>query len=287
MKRRRSTSSAIAWTALLCVAWVSIASGASADQTSALLPTDPEARQAMAVAASAFPPDQVTTDVTRLAGEYSFGNGFDLNCTLVISPDGRFVYQLCSCDTVVDKVSGRVLLQNGYLKLQPEEPRTKWPQGIASVMNPVTWGQRVYLIPQDDYLGFSNQVNRGVEPVSHGSMGHYLLREGDWDRPVQGKPSLPPEWQERLLEKPVTGTVAGKDPSDRWIISLGKDHGVYDGMELSAWSPDLRRFVTIIVIETGQDTSAVQIASPPLDQSIQGWTVYSRVAPPGQEKQDP
>jgi hypothetical protein len=248
-----------------------------------LLPSDPEARQAMAVAASVVPPEQVTSDVMRLAGEYGYGNGFDRNCTLEISPDGRFIYKLCNCETVVDQAAGKVVLQDGQVLLQPERPRQQWPRGMATVLVPVTWDQRLYLVPQNDILGFSNQVNRGVEPVSRGSMGNYFLREGDWDRPAEGKPDLPGEWKERLLDKPVTGLVAGKDPSGRWIINLGKDHGVYDGMELSAWAPDLRRFVTIVVTETGTHTSAVRTVNSLPGVAIQGWTVYSRVVPPGQQ----
>lgn len=251
----------------------------------AMLPEDPDVRQAMAVAASVIPPDQATSDIARLAGEYTFGNGFDLNCTLVISPDGRFAYRYCSCDTVLDDITGNILIYNGQVILQTDRPRQSWPRGISSVMTPITWGQRLYLIPQDDYLGFSNEINRGVEPISHGSMGHYFLREGDWDRPADGKPNLPEEWQTRLLDEPLTGVVAGKDPSRRWIINLGHQHGVYNGLELSAWAPDLRRFVTIVVTDSGHETSAIQITTPGMENtSILGWTVYSRIAPPVVEK---
>lgn len=259
---------------------------APGQDSSALL--DPQARQAMAVAASVTPPEHATTDILRLAGEYAYGNGFDLNCTLVLSPDGRFVYKRCDCEVVVEEVRGTAVLQNGELVLQTEQPRENWPSGMYGVMIPVRWGQRLYLLPQDDFLGFSNQVNRGVEPISTGSMGRYFLREGDWDRPADGKPSLPAEWQKRLLEQPVRGTVTGKDPSGRWMINLGKKHGVYDGMELSAWATDLRQFVTINVVETGAESSAISIErSKPRDQQLTGWIVYSRVVPPGQEKKDP
>lgn len=248
---------------------------------------DPQARQAMAVAASVTPPEHATTDILRLAGEYSYGNGFDLNCTLVLSPDGRFVYKRCDCEVVVEEVVGRAALKDGELVLEAEVPRKSWPSGMHGVMIPVTWGQRLYLLPQDDFLGFSNQVNRGVEPISTGSMGRYFLREGDWDRPADGKPSLPHEWQQRLLEHPVRGTMTGKDPAGRWMINLGKKHGVYDGMELSAWAPDLRQFVTINVVETGAESSAVSVErTQSRNQQLTGWIVYSRVVPPGQEKKD-
>lgn len=261
-----------------------ITAPASAQQLpSSILPEDTEARQAAAVAASVIPPEHVTSDVVRLAGEYSYGNGYDLNCTLEISPDGHFLYKSCKYDRVIDQAAGCVVLQNGQLVLQPQIEPGEWPKGMGNVLMPVAWGQRLYLVPANDIRGFSNQVNRGLEPVRRGNMGSYFLREGDWDRPVVGKPDLPEEWKDRLLEKPVTGLVAGRDPSNRWIIDLGKDHGVYDGMELSAWAPGLRQFVTILVTETGTHTSAIKIVGAPENTRIQGWTVYSRVVPPGQE----
>lgn len=263
--------------AVLCTA---ILTAALAQQFPSLLPTDPQERQAVTAAASVIPPDQATSDIRTLAGEYSYGNGFDRNCTLEISPDGRFLYRKCDCERVVDQAVGTVELQDGRVVLKPNQPRENWPEGTSSVLMPVAWGQRLYLVPSDDMNGFSNQVNRGIEPVSRGSMGSYYLREGDWDRPATGKPNLPDEWKKRLLDQPVTGVVAGKDPLDRWIIDLGKDHGVYDGMELSAWAPNLRRFVTIRVVETGTHTSAVQTVAAPPNAAILGWTVYSRVVPP-------
>lgn len=249
-----------------------------------LAPADPQAREAAAVAASVIPPQQATIDISRLAGEYSYGNGFDQNCTLEISPDGRFIYKRCSCEAVTDQAVGTASFDDGRLMLKPEQPRANWPRGTSDVLVPVTWGQRLYLVPQDDIVGFSNHVNRGLEPVTRGSMGSYYLREGDWDRPATGKPELPHEWKNRLLEAPITGEVAGKDPSGRWIINLGKRHGVFDQMELSAWAPDMRKFVNLRVTETGTDTSAVEIVEAPRNLAILGWTVYSRVAPPRQAK---
>lgn len=252
-----------------------------AQNAPSLLPGNGEIRNAAAIAASVVPPKHAASDISRLAGEYSYGNGFDVNCTLEISPDGRFLFKRCNCETVVDQALGQVeLMENGRLVLKPQQARDSWPRGTAQVLVPVSWDQRLYLIPENDFLGFSNHVNRGLEPVSRGSMGSYYLREGDWDRPATGKPDLPDEWQERLLDEPIAGQVAGRDPSGRWIINLGEDHGLYNGMQLSAWSRDLRKFVTLMVTEMGTHTSAVKILSAPLNLPIQGWTVYSKITPP-------
>ncbi len=255
---------------------------AATPQSATLLPQDLAARQAAALAASVVPPARASADITTLAGEYSYGNGFNINCTLEISTDGRFLYKRCDCEDVVDQSTGRIKLDDqGNVVLEPVQPRASWPRGTAPVLIPVSWGQRLYLVPQDDVLGFVNQVNRGQEPVSRGSMGSYYLREGDWDRPTTGLPTLPEEWKSRILEDAVEGVVAGKDPSGRWIINRGKEHGIYDQMELTAWSPGGRRFLNLRVTETGTETSAVEVLSAPPNVSVQGWTVSSRMTPPG------
>ena len=255
-----------------------------AAQPSTLLPTDRTSRDAVATAASVVPPQVASSDITGIAGEYSYGNGFDDNCTLEISADGRFIYKRCNCETVVYQAQGTVSLQDGQLRLNSEKAPDAWGAGSSDVLVPVSWGQRLYLVPHNDLAGFSNHVNRGTEPVTRGSMGSYFLREGDWDRPAPGKPELPGDWKARLLDEPLHGQVAGKDPSGRWIINLGKNQKVYDAMELSAWAPDGQRYVTLRVTETGTSTSAVEIMGPRKQAPIQAWNVYSRLAPPTREK---
>src|SRR5690606_21553008 len=110
------------------------------DVTSSVLVQDPLARDAAAVAASVIPPQIAVADVRSLSGEYSFGNGLDENCTLEISPDGRFLYKWCNCEVVVDQVAGIISMKDGELRLQPDKPRSKWPRGTAPRLVPVTWG---------------------------------------------------------------------------------------------------------------------------------------------------
>lgn len=238
-------------------------------------------QRAAAMAASSIPPQQARERIETLAGEYSYGNGFNLNCRLQISGDGQFVYQRCDCEEVVEQVAGVVSLgEDGHLRLNPVQARGKAGGMKDPVLVPVSWGQRLYLVPQKDMVGFLNQINRGAEPVQKGNVGQYFLREGDWDRPADGKPDLPPDLKQRILEKPLMGGVTGKDPRDRWVMNLGQNHGVYDGMELSAWAPDGSNFVTVKVTQTGVDSSAIKLLDSPENLSIQGWTVYSQLAPP-------
>src|SRR5690606_9505853 len=93
---------------------------AAAQQYPSILPNETEARQAAAIAASVLPPATVTSDILRLAGEYSFGNGYDISCTLEISPDGRFLYKKCKFDRVIDQATGCVFLKDGQLTLQAQ-----------------------------------------------------------------------------------------------------------------------------------------------------------------------
>lgn len=235
-----------------------------------------EVREVSRIAASAIPPDMAKGSLSAIAGEFGFGNGFDINCNLEIYADGRFSYSRWNCDKKMEHTTGVVTLEHNRFVLHSERFAVgpHFP-GTGNTLIPVPWGQRLYLIPDNDLLGFCNQINRGIEPITHGTKGSYFLREGDWDRDVAGKPELPEEWKQYVLDVVPPGTIIGKDPSGRWIINLGVSHKMFLGLEMTAFSPDGRKFLPIQITEVGQDSCAVQVI-PQLSKKqseIQNWTV--------------
>lgn len=105
---------------------------------------------------------------------------------------------------------------------------------------PVKWGERVYLIFEPDLKNFANAVNLGVEPrpEMHSEIwfGSFYRREGDEQKSVSGKPSLPAEWQPFLLDKPITAKIisAEKQGEDNLgIIDKGSHNGLRVGMVLT------------------------------------------------------
>jgi hypothetical protein len=114
----------------------------------------------------------------------------------------------------------------------------------------VRWGQRIYLLPDDELGPFVNAVNSGKEPHWHciPSCAPFLVRSGDDEKPVSGTPDLPAEYRRRLLDRPITARVVRvlDDETEfdleqgygwrtiRVEMDLGSDDGVWEGMELYA-----------------------------------------------------
>ncbi|MGI8905695.1 MAG: hypothetical protein ACR2IE_04305 [Candidatus Sumerlaeaceae bacterium] len=184
----------------------------------------------------------------QVAGPYSFGNGLDLNYEIHISPDGQFTYQQASYEGVAAEAAGYARMTGRKLVLTPTSATPEaWPAGMGLELLPVQWGSRLYLVPEKDMMAFVNAVNRGSEPVTQISRGHFFLREGDLDKPASGHPDLPGSFASLLLSKPLRGKVLGEETSGFWKVDLGKRNGLHPGMELCAWSPDRRQCVTLVI----------------------------------------
>jgi len=65
---------------------------------------------------------------------------------------------------------------------------------------PITWGDRIYLIPNKDLQSFCSWISDGHEPRDDAD-GLFLLRNEDWKKPTKGAPSLPKEWQRYLPKR--------------------------------------------------------------------------------------
>lgn len=94
-------------------------------------------------------------------------------------------------------------------------------QGIARELVPVRWGDRRYLIPSGDVMGFCNDVNSGVEPQRDGC-GVHLLRRGDERKLATGLPELPPESLSALLQGPVCARVLTVGDSSESLEGLAE-----------------------------------------------------------------
>jgi hypothetical protein len=90
-------------------------------------------------------------------------------------------------------ILGTAEMRAGSLWLigQEEEAGAKSPE-LASEFIPVRWDDRIYLVPKDRVSDFRREINEGREPRNR-AFGTFLLREGDWEKPVTGRPQLPAE----------------------------------------------------------------------------------------------
>ncbi|HEX5012142.1 MAG TPA: hypothetical protein VFY71_17280 [Planctomycetota bacterium] len=201
------------------------------------------------------------------AGNYYEGDGMGENVSLAIAPRGGFVFEWHGCLGCYDRNYGTVDVVDGQLRLAfTFENERKGFKGLAPTLVPMAWGERQYLVPADDVIGFCNEVNQGNEPRAN-AHGRYLLRQGDEGRHVTGWPDVPAEYRDCLLAQPVTATVmAVGEPSTRpslttfnflefpMSIDAGRQQGLRPGMELYVTEP--ARTVERVRLGTVEDQRA-------------------------------
>jgi len=143
------------------------------------------------------------------AGEYGFGDGLGVNVSLALAPEGGFTFIWTGCLGVYGRNYGTVVLRSGRLALDfahPNEPGAFG--GFSKVLVPVSWGDRHYLVGEEQLGSFVNAINAGIEPCSH-RCGRFLVRDGDEEVKVTGRPELPAEYGARLLDTPIYAHVTG------------------------------------------------------------------------------
>lgn len=226
------------------------------------------------------------------AGQYYYGDGLGVNVILAIAPKAGFVFEWHGCMGVYDRNYGPVTEKEGRLFLKLEFPNQREGfQGIADEFIPIAWGERHYLIPADDVLGFCNDINDGTEPRD-GGHGSYLLRTGDEGLKVSGPPKLPEEYARYLLDNPIEGEIVEvgeelKVPGiggwnfidTRITLKPGKASGLLVGMKLRVVDPkDETSSLTITKVDD-ESCEAVMTRVPKYDASPQvGWKLSSRPA---------
>ena len=178
------------------------------------------------------------------AGEYFAGDGLGVNPSIVIAPKAGFVFEWHGCMGLYDRNYGSVTWTNNCIRLNfTFANNRKGFQGTAQEFIPVRWGKRRYLIPNDDIIGFCNNVNEGQEP-RESIRGFYLLRRGDEQIDVAGFPEVPTNYHAFLLTEPIhaeilsVGKFSTRPSVCDWkfkdtpvILNVGSNHLVRVGME--------------------------------------------------------
>ena len=197
-----------------------------------------------------FEAEMATGAVPDWAGQYYDGDGLGRNIVVRLSPQGGFIYTWSGCLGLYDLNYGPVEYRGSRLLMTFELPNDAGKFGGPSSLLHVRWGERNYLLADEDLKPFVNAVNSGREPQKFciPRCGSFLLREGDDQKPVSGLPDLPAEYRRLLLDHPIVGRVvsvleseieAEPDRSYAWRttqveIDLGSDDDVWEGMELHA-----------------------------------------------------
>jgi hypothetical protein len=217
------------------------------------------------------------------AGEYAQNGAFEY-ASLILAPKSGYVFEWHFDVGLYDRNYGAVLWDEGTLHLSFTFPNIrKAHRGINPEFIPVAWGERLYLVPSDDIVGFCNGVNADGHPS-------YLLRVGDEEKEVKGFPAVPQEFKSYLLAHPIGAEIIGvesyttrpsicdwklKDTSV--VVNRGKKHGLLKGMELHVVKPEHSgESVRIINVDDERAEGVMtQIGEEAAGPQI-GWTLSTR-----------
>jgi hypothetical protein len=207
--------------------------------------------------------DQPGRPLAAVAGDYYFGDGLGVNCSLSLKAEGRFTFGWRGCLGVYDQNTGDAKVVDGHLILSPEKPNVREGfRGTSTDFLIVRWGDRSYLVPEADKQEFGNEVNQGGEP-RESPHGRFYLRRGDWEKKVTGLPVVPKDWEALLLKKPLHGRVIEVLGDDRAKVDLGTESGVWKGMEL--WA-DTDGFGLVRVVDVEAKICVIATKYPDLDR---------------------
>lgn len=206
------------------------------------------ARAELARREAFFEAEMAAGAVPVWAGTYYDGDGLGRNIDVRVSPQAGFIYTWSGCLGLYDLDYGSVEERHGRLLMTFELPNDKGLFGGPEELQHVRWGERNYLLADEDFKRFVNAVNSGSEPEQPcvPRCGAFLLREGDEMKAVSGRPDLPAEYRKLLLDGPISGRIAQVVGVETKLESLGdfgrrtttveidvgRAEGVWVGMEL-------------------------------------------------------
>ena len=222
-----------------------------------------------------------TLKVDSWAGSYYYGDGLGVNVELSLAPKSGFTFTWNGCLGLYDMNYGDVEESDGKLRLALELPNEHKPfQGIAPEFLPVRWGDRHYLIPSNEVVGFANAIDAGLEP-REGVQGLFLLRRDDVSKSAKGSPNLPVEYSGYLLKNPIDAEISSikssyaKDSGrlTTVLLNAGASKGVKKGMEFYLHAPSgLYESATVTgVNNTSSEAEIFQWSDDKAESPAVGW----------------
>jgi hypothetical protein len=205
--------------------------------------------------------DKPAHSLESLAGEYFFSNGFSGE-RLAISADGRFKLTYHTC-TGQNSTYGRGRFVNGHLVLRTYLVCRVFFDAPTDLI-PIDWGDRLYLVPKGAGREFCDYVNMNGG-ATRWPPDPLFVRSGDDEKPVDGLPSVPKEWEPMLLPSPLNGKVVEVIGHSRARVDFGYEIGAWKGMPLwaecegSPWVEAVAVHATNCVIESNHPATAFKI----------------------------
>jgi hypothetical protein len=226
------------------------------------------------------------------AGNYYSSHGLGFNFNIIIAPTSGFIYTWQGCLGLYDLMYGQVIRENERVKLHIEYSNNSRDSHIDEIeLFPVRWGERHYIIFANQMVDFCNAVNSGMEPDAR-FRSRFLLKKEDEEKQVEGKPSIPAQYQEYLLSEPVNASILVVRPSHVRIpygdpelsfrvypvtLNAGRAEGIKIGMELHTYQP--RNLQSAKIIKVEEHSSKAEIIQSGKDEKPPkaGWKMSTLI----------
>lgn len=194
-----------------------------------------------------------------------------------IAPSGRYCATTQYCISPFESGDcGKLRLEENRYVAAGWWPRAKPANMHGPPYLRIAWGERHYLVPESEILGFVNDVNAAKEPRYGGgpaAMGGYL-KGGEDEILVTGRPDLPEKYRVLLLDKPIMTTAVEMSSRTNIVtrigdyeeedcgaearFDVGASSGVFVGMKLHAQSGDLQADVVVKEVSAGSCSGRVK-----------------------------
>ena len=173
------------------------------------------------------------------AGHYYAGDGLGFNLYVDLAPDSGFISESSSCTGSSIRGYGHITEENNSIQLISEMGTE---EEELDVYLHIQWGDRSYLLLQNELFDFCNAILSQREPRSR-VHGFFLIRDEDYKKEVVGLPNLPEKYLQYLMNSPInttiTSTKESKSTSEdsnltfiKTIVEfdVGSNQGVFTGM---------------------------------------------------------
>jgi hypothetical protein len=197
------------------------------------------------------------------AGHYYQDNGFT-GSAVFVAPWAGFAFSRFGCLGTYDRNLGSIEREGREIILTPEWQAPKGERlNMPERLTVVPWGERTYLLEEEDFIEFCNWINSGYEPRG-GWSGLFSLNTDSFDEEPTGLPDLPEQYQGYILEQPIEARILSigswaTDATDDWTyratvtVDVGARDGAFKGMWLLGEDCD------VWIEEVGSDSSKGRI----------------------------
>ena len=206
------------------------------------------------------PSSQGSLDEARLAGEYRRAYVRFVRY-LTLDRDGTFTARVQTDNGHTNRIEGRFHLDGTLLKFFADGKEDQGaPKSLLSPLRIVPWGERIYLVLEDELGTFVAAVNddwflRWGIRRPHGPTPPFGYEPADDKGRVFGIPELPAEWRQQIRQTAIVGAIEKIETETTVRLSVGGRQGVTPGLHFDLLGGDGGTSARLEVVTVAEESS--------------------------------